>query len=445
MVLHDLLRQRQLEAAVSWVVEERIGDPGKFGSLFHALQDYRSLSNTQETAANLAAYLLFTGDHLGACLAYAMIYPEAEKSKLIVTSRVVPVPHQCFQFEQLGGIHGQSFFLEPMILERSTWSPEMLAGQKLPMGVAKLERGTILGLSFVPVTEDNCTCYNAFTYNPDNPKHIMNSEDVNTIPLHNSSSIMGCFDGADNYDEGVLIGNHENFAHWLYFHLARLALVESASNLKGVPLVVGENANRTHLECLERMGYAESKLIRLRKGRLARFKRLWTPMMPLCGIRGVFFWFPGIIDFLRTRLGVKASLARRRRLYITRRGARWRRVLNEDEVVKSLGKWGFEVIDPAVMSISQQIDIAAETEAIVGPFGAGMHLLVFAPKGTRVVTLKHQFVFFDWDPVICHEIGQRYVPVSGTPTVAGDNPNHYDFVVPPDHIEQALQAAGLQR
>ena len=373
--------------------------------------------------------------------------PAAEDPALSDTYRVVPDPQLCFQFEPLTD-EGTRRYAFGHLPDYWTLSREEAAtAQTFPPRVTRLDQGSVLGLSFLPVTRDKLTCLNFFIHNPGNPDKFMNSEVADTVRHVATDSIAGRFDGLDRYDEGVLVGNHWNFGHWLYNHLARLALVASAPRLEGVPLVVGENILPSHLECLERMGFPDPMLIRLRKGRLARFRTLWVPTMPLCGFAGRLFWSPGTIDFLRDRLGVRPDARARpgRRLYVTRRTTRWRRVLNEDDVVALLSLWGFEVIDPGALSIAQQIEIASEAEVIMGPFGAGMNLLLFAPRDATIVELNYQRGRMDIDPVICRHIGQRFMPVMGSPVVAATTELNHDFTVAPDHIKNALETAGFQR
>lgn len=446
-MLHELLRSGQLLAAVSWVLQEHRDDRDRYGDLFDAMRRHGPGSDARETAGYLALYLLIAGDHVGARLAISLTLPEAERSKLIQIGHIVARAHDCFQFEPLEEESQRRLALEPLIV---TWSDSAQAKaeqRRLPLRVAKLDHGRVFGLSYIPMTEDGHTCFNGFTHNPDNPRNILNSETVSTIPVLSPNAIMGCFDGADQYDEGVLIGNHENFGHWLLNHLARLALVESAPGLKGMPLVVGSNISRTQVECLERLGYQNSGLIRLRKGYLARFNLLWAPMMPFCSSGGLLYWSPHIIGFLRTRLGVRpASSSRsRRRLYVSRRSSRWRRVLNENDIVESLAKWGFEVIDPGELTLAEQIEYAGNAEVIVGAFGAGMNLLIFAPSDATIIEFKAHEIIMDINPALCHQIGQRYVPLAATAVTSGQDQLHFDLVVAPKAVEVALDSIGLAR
>jgi capsular polysaccharide biosynthesis protein len=62
-------------------------------------------------------------------------------------------------------------------------------------------------------------------------------------------------------------------------------------------------------------------------------------------------------------------------------------VTNEDEVVRMLEPFGFEVIDPGAMPVAEQIRTFAGADAIVAPHGAALANLAFASAGAAVIEL----------------------------------------------------------
>lgn len=446
--LHDLLRSGHLPAAVSRVLQTRREDLQKYREILDVFLETGPQEDAY-VARHLAAFLLSTGDEAGAHLAFLLSVSASRRSRPVTVCRLLDTPDQCFEMEPLPDETTSRLFLEPSILE---WSEPTLAAAalaRIPPFVARIDRGSVLGLSFLPATADWRSCLNFLVHNPANTKKIVGYEGADTLPIIANGRLLTCFDGADEYDQGVLIGNFDNFGHWLWNHLARLALVASLPGLGGVPLVVGENITANQLESLVLMGYGESSLIRLRKGRLARFNRLWAPMMPFCAYNSWVYLAPGVVAFLRQKLGIgesPAPAARRRRLYLTRQSARWRRVLNERAVLDFLAGWGFECIDPATLSIRQQIEVAAGAEVVMGAFGAGMNLLLFAPGDAAIIELKTQAGVMDMNPVLTRQTGQRYLAVQATPISA---PNiaalDYDMTVTPEQLQEALEAAGLRR
>ncbi|MDP9117173.1 MAG: glycosyltransferase family 61 protein [Actinomycetota bacterium] len=98
---------------------------------------------------------------------------------------------------------------------------------------------------------------------------------------------------------------------------------------------------------------------------------------------------PWVVGWLRARLLIKAvSRVAGRGLYVTRgTGVNNRTVSNEEEVVSALVASGFQAIDPAVLSVSEQIRAFAEASVVVAPHGAALANLVFASPGAGVVEL----------------------------------------------------------
>jgi tetratricopeptide (TPR) repeat protein/capsular polysaccharide biosynthesis protein len=75
------------------------------------------------------------------------------------------------------------------------------------------------------------------------------------------------------------------------------------------------------------------------------------------------------------------------RLYISRGSARYRRVINEAELIDRLKRQGFTVLALEDYSIVEQIQFFHHAQAIVAPHGAGLTNLVFCQPQTTVIEL----------------------------------------------------------
>lgn len=71
-------------------------------------------------------------------------------------------------------------------------------------------------------------------------------------------------------------------------------------------------------------------------------------------------------------------------IYISRKDARRRHVVNEDEVLESLGQWGFKRVIPTEHSLPEQIAIFNQADIIVGPHGANLVNTIFADNSILV-------------------------------------------------------------
>lgn len=75
---------------------------------------------------------------------------------------------------------------------------------------------------------------------------------------------------------------------------------------------------------------------------------------------------------------------RSRRLYVSRADAQDRRVRNEDALLSMLGEYGFERIVPGEHTFAEQVRRFADAEVVLGPHGAGLTNVIFAPETTLV-------------------------------------------------------------
>jgi capsular polysaccharide biosynthesis protein len=81
----------------------------------------------------------------------------------------------------------------------------------------------------------------------------------------------------------------------------------------------------------------------------------------------------------------------RRKLLVVRNGARHRRLLNQDEIVRRMAAHGYTVIDPGTMTLAEQISTFAGAERVVGVLGAAMTNIAFCPAGTPVAIITHAY------------------------------------------------------
>lgn len=233
----------------------------------------------------------------------------------------------------------------------------------------------------------------------------------------------------------VLIGSHPAHYHWLTYYLPRLVALERAPELAGLPLLVGDNLTAGQAEALRIAGIDEGRLRRLARGAVYRFDELWVPSLLTWRLRV----HPVALRWLRrTYLGTDAPGAGKRRLFVSRRDASIRHLLNEDEVVALLARYGFETVEAARLGFGAQARLFGEAEWVVGGTGSGLSNIVFAPPGATVVEL-HNNDAADFIEALCPALGQRYVRIMGNirPEL-GKLVHDCDFTVPLAPLEALL-------
>lgn len=185
----------------------------------------------------------------------------------------------------------------------------------------------------------------------------------------------------------ILIGMYwwEGYYHWVLDILPRLSLIEQFEELRSVPLIVPKGMAPNQYESLRLLGISPDRTIEY-DGSHWEVDRVYFPS-PLSGTGNPSPW---AISWLRSRLlsvlGVQDAKATKY-FYITRRDAYSRKITNEDQIVESLTRRGFEVICPGELSFAEQVQHFAQAKVIIGPHGAGLTNMVFAPPNSILIEL----------------------------------------------------------
>jgi len=89
-------------------------------------------------------------------------------------------------------------------------------------------------------------------------------------------------------------------------------------------------------------------------------------------------------------LGLPEHAVPELRIYLSRAGARRRRVTNESAVIELLQGYGFISIRPETMSLREQVDVFQRASVIVGPHGAAFGGMVFSTEAKVLVLYPEQ-------------------------------------------------------
>ena len=142
------------------------------------------------------------------------------------------------------------------------------------------------------------------------------------------------------------------------------------------------------------------------------------------------------------RLGITGQNAGRR-IYVTRTSP-MRRLINAAEVQALCESRGFFAITPEQVDPILQAALFAEAEMIIGPSGAGLANMIFAPAGCRVVSLSYPSVEgnHDYWPAIGAALGHDVQEWQGGIPIPNEerHPAHLDSRYPLDQLAASLDA-----
>lgn len=176
------------------------------------------------------------------------------------------------------------------------------------------------------------------------------------------------------------------YCHWLLEELPRLLRIERglADNL------IAHAETAFAREALALRGGRERVVSPRRRAHFA-CSRLWVPGLAAKAGEPT----PEAVDAIRDfTASVGRGLAGAgERIYVSRSGARRRRVANEDELLRMLEQLGFRALRLEDMEWAEQIAAFRAARVVVGPHGAGLANLAFCAPGARVVELVNRAYF----------------------------------------------------
>lgn len=208
-----------------------------------------------------------------------------------------------------------------------------------------------------------------------------------------------------------------NYFHWLLECLPRAIVALDRTEYSDYPLLVDTELPRQNVEALRQLcGTREIRSID--RAEVRRVGELVFPGMfsfthDYYG-KSVsaqdFVIAPEAVGLLRDKLLSPSKVPSGRRVYIARDRARYRRLLNESQVQDLLRAFGFETVRPEDLSFTEQVGLFSDAAAIVGPTGAGMANVVFAPASCKVIVLAGEtrdanyFIFGQLGQFLGHEL-----------------------------------------
>ena len=195
-----------------------------------------------------------------------------------------------------------------------------------------------------------------------------------------------------HYDSNIAVAATAGaslYYHWMFDVLPRLWLLEKAGVTPHLDKIILPRLTHAYeAETLQKMGIdPDTYLISEHSNFHVSAAHLFVPSLP-SPLGTVSPW---VCDFLRDLYGVDKNRVHARtatrKLYVTRRLAQRRRVINEDELLHHLEELGFEVVECELLTVAQQAKLFAEARIVVAPHGGGLSNLVFCPPGVTVVEL----------------------------------------------------------
>ena len=187
----------------------------------------------------------------------------------------------------------------------------------------------------------------------------------------------------------VLSGLSGNvYFHWMVDILPRLKILRQSKVDwdKIDAFLVNSIVQPFQRETLSLLGISPSKIIESDRHPHIQAKQLIVP-----SFSGSIGWAqPQALKFLRQEFLKQIYLQKftyPERIYISRAKSRYRRVINEEEVMDYLTKLGFQSFVTESLSVVEQIALFNRAKIIVAPHGSGLTNIIFCQPGTKIIEL----------------------------------------------------------
>ncbi|PSB39645.1 hypothetical protein C7B69_02075 [filamentous cyanobacterium Phorm 46] len=177
------------------------------------------------------------------------------------------------------------------------------------------------------------------------------------------------------------------YFHWMFDIVTRFHLLQRSGLIEIIDkFVINACDTAYEKETLNILGIPPQKIIESRYQQHLTADKLIVPS--ICeGGSGTSKWKCEYLKqlFLNNRPPLKTDYSER--IYISREKASYRRIVNEEEVVGCLEKFGFHSVNLETMSVPEQAACLAAAKVVVAPHGGGLTNLVFCTPGTKVIEI----------------------------------------------------------
>ena len=143
-------------------------------------------------------------------------------------------------------------------------------------------------------------------------------------------------------------------------------------------------------------------------------------------------------DALWSELGKNVpSRAGTRKLYLSRKNAPRRRMVNEADVTAPLKRMGFEIWRPDEMTFAEQQELLASAGVVVAEHGAALTNIVWCPADATVIEIHSTAPTSPCFKILAGLRGLRYIPIFSAESRRDE---HEDWSIREDAIGRVLDA-----
>jgi hypothetical protein len=129
-----------------------------------------------------------------------------------------------------------------------------------------------------------------------------------------------------------------------------------------------------------------------------------------------------------------------RKIYLSRKDAPRRRMINEADMTRRLRKLGFEILQLEGMTIAEQQALLGSAQVVVAEHGAALTNIVWCPTNATVVDIHPSVPAMPCYKILAELRGLRYIPVF---VARSEDLERDDWSISAEAIERVLDAVGV--
>ncbi len=184
----------------------------------------------------------------------------------------------------------------------------------------------------------------------------------------------------------IINSNWKGYFHWITECLPRLFIMKD--KIKEYTLLLPNDLSEYQKKTLEPFNL--EKTAHIQSNELNYIPNL---IMPSHLARSGNYYNKVIADFsefMTNHFGRNsANSSSKRKIYISRKKAPRRKIINEEEVERLFKNYGFECICMEDYCFEEQVLLCSECETIASMHGAGLTNMLFMPKGGKILEFRH--------------------------------------------------------
>lgn len=184
----------------------------------------------------------------------------------------------------------------------------------------------------------------------------------------------------------VFFVNAGNIGHWWMDCLPRIHSLAKAEPTAELTLLMPEMGpvHRESLECVLPQNFRIEYFPYNTWLSVDDF--LWPSMVSgRCNFMLPAEYYDSIRRPVFAKFGLPTHHQQTARIYISRRGARHRRILNEEQICRLLTQYGFDIVSLEKYSFREQVELFHRADIVIGAHGAGWTSILFSGRIRSVI------------------------------------------------------------